>query len=248
MRLLPNDAVQAAASLLALTMSHCAWVALAYDPSGVSLAELIKARAALYGVTIVAPTLLVRSPPNVERFAAAVRAAGADCVEIAGAASPLTVPLATRVREVAPAVHLFLGSDGMCRAAWTNPLDGGVTPLLDRLLMCTRPTLPIDSYPGGRAFRTEYARAFGGVTPDAYALLGYTAMQLGLEAIASAGRSGDNRGAVLRALLYRIHHTRLGIFMFNRFGDSTLDQYGLYKVGVDGNPVYAATLRPRFGF
>jgi branched-chain amino acid transport system substrate-binding protein len=36
----------------------------------------------------------------------------------------------------------------------------------------------------------------------------------------------------------------LGTFGFNKDGDTTLKSYGLYKVGVDGAPVYFETLTP----
>jgi branched-chain amino acid transport system substrate-binding protein len=245
-RLLPNDAVQAAASMLWLHTQRCSKAALAWDRSGDSLAALIGNVAPLYGVTIVSPARLTDSAA-VARLFRTLRAGGANCVEIAGSASPATVTLTKEVHAVAPSVGLILGSEGMCTARWTNGPAGGVPPDLDHLLMCTRPTLPLDLYPGGARFARAYEQQFG-ATPDANALLGYTAMGLGLDTIASLGRNGDSRAAVVNALMHRQHATPLGTISFNRFGDSSIDTYGLYKVGPTGEPVYSTTLRPRFGF
>jgi branched-chain amino acid transport system substrate-binding protein len=245
-RLLPNDAAQAEASLLAFGNAHCARIALAHDRRGASLAKLIRADAPLHGLTVAGSAAVTGTAAGLQ-FLSLVRTSRADCVGIEGTATPALAQLTNRVHATAPAVHLFLGSDGMCVPGWTNALDGGVDPALDRLLLCTRPTLPLDAYPGGAAFRHAYQAAFGGATPDVYALLGYTAMQVGLDAIASLGRRGNERSAVLAALLRRIHHTPLGTFSFDRLGDTTLDVYGLYRVGGAGNPVLVTTLHPRAG-
>jgi branched-chain amino acid transport system substrate-binding protein len=245
-RLLPNDAAQAEASLLAFGNAHCARIVLAHDRRGASLAKLIRADAPLHGLTV-AGSAAVAGTASALQFSTLVRTLRADCVGIEGTATPAMAQLTNRVRAAAPAVHLFLGSDGMCVPGWTNALAGGVDPALDRLLLCTRPTLPLDAYPGGAAFRHAYQAAFGGATPDVNALLGYTAMEVGLDTIASLGRRGNDRAAVLAALIGRVHRTPLGAFSFDRLGDTTLDIYGLYRVGGEGNPVLAATLHPLVG-
>lgn len=247
-RLLPNDAVQALASLSALSTARCSRVALAYDRPGLTLAQLVRADAPRFGITVAA-TVPVGDVSGRLRLPDVVRSTRADCVQISGSATQALTQLTARVHAAAPLVRVFLGSSGMCVPAWTNPRHGGVPSAMDSLLMCTRPTLPLDSYPGAAPFRRAYAAAFGATAvPDVYALLGYTAMQLGLGAVASLGRRGDERSAVLRWLFDTSHATPIGTFSFDRYGDTSLDVYGLYKVGVNGNPHYATTLHPRGGF
>jgi branched-chain amino acid transport system substrate-binding protein len=242
MRLLPGNEAQAQASLRALSDAGCSRVALAFDASGASLAQLIRADASSHAVTIVSPTLIAPGSASLLRFPLAVREAGANCVELAASATPLTVQLTTRIHLDAPLVHLFMGSNGMCVPAWTNVARGGVQPSLAPKLRCTRPTLPVDQYPGGSIFRSQYMHAFDGAVPGVAALLGYTAMELGLDAIASLGRRGDERSAVLSALMDSYHNTALGFFTFDHNGTTTLPIYGLYKVGDSGNPTFSTEL------
>jgi ABC-type branched-subunit amino acid transport system substrate-binding protein len=203
----------------------------------------MRADAPLHGVTVAAYAPITGGLPAAERFAELVKTSRSDCVAIVATATPAMAALTTRVRAIAPVVHLYLGSAGMCVPAWTKAVTDAI-PSMTRLLMCMRPTLPLAAYPGVPAFTRAYQAAFGGATPGIYALLGYTAMQLGLDTIASLGRRGNQRAAVLAALFNRRHSTAMGTFSFNHSGDTTLDQYGLYAVGSDRGPSYQSMLQP----
>lgn len=239
-RLLPSDAVQAAASLLTLRLDGCTHIALLYDGTGTSLAQLIKSAATSYQVSISTEIAVTAATAPVLGALDGFRLAHVECVELAGTASPVT-SLATRVvHETAPNVHLILGSDGMCSRAWTQALGAAVAFTIehDHLLMCTQPTLPVDAYPEGRQFATTYERVYGTV-PTIDALLGYTAMKIGLDTIASLGDSGTSRASVRARLFGLAHPTPMGTISFDANGDSDLDAYGLYLIAPDGEPVYA---------
>ena len=245
--LVPGDPVEAAAQLMALRSKGCTKVAVGYDEAQAALAAGIKATAANYGVEIVSETLLRPGLQSEYSFPVSVHQSGADCVVLAGSvAVDHKVLITTRIHQLLPKAWI-IGSAGMCTRAWTNAGYGGVLSPVDSFLMCTRP-LPIARYPGGAAFIKAFEHANGGVAPGPYALFGYTAMQLGLQAIVNAGREGDDRAAVRSALFSVDHPTALGTFAVEPGGSkSTLSSYGLYRVGHDYDPVYAQTLTPLTG-
>jgi branched-chain amino acid transport system substrate-binding protein len=84
-------------------------------------------------------------------------------------------------------------------------------------------TLARDAYgPSGQ----EVLDALGG--PDPYALYGYEAMSVVLDAI---NRGGPTReGTVAAFFATRDRDSVLGRYSIDRFGDTTLTQYGVYRV------------------
>ena len=68
-------------------------------------------------------------------------------------------------------------------------------------------------------------------------------MKLGLDTIAKLGSKGNDKAAVLAALFAtKDYHGAIGTYGFDANGDTTLKQYGLYKVGPDGNPLYVKSI------
>jgi branched-chain amino acid transport system substrate-binding protein len=73
-------------------------------------------------------------------------------------------------------------------------------------------------------------------------------MKLGLDTVADLGADGSDKQAVLDALFAtKNRKSVLGTYGFDENGDTTLTDYGLYKVDSDGNPVFFKTLRPSAG-
>ena len=57
-------------------------------------------------------------------------------------------------------------------------------------------------------------------------------MKLGLDTIKSLGAQGNSKSAVLKALFATTaRQSVLGVYGFDKNGDTTLKSYGLYKVG-----------------
>ena len=65
-------------------------------------------------------------------------------------------------------------------------------------------------------------------------------MKLGLDTVASLGPKGNDKAAVLAALFANVHNSPLGSFEFDRDGDTTLDDYGVYTVA-NGLPTFSST-------
>jgi ABC-type branched-subunit amino acid transport system substrate-binding protein len=164
---------------------------------------------------------------------------------LAGIASKATVEMTADINAVLPSARIF-APGAMCTSAWTNPRDGGVPTSTGHLIECTRVTLSLSAYPGGKAFLDTFRARYGvSANPSSYAILGYEAMRLGLSTIASLGPNGDSKSAVLSALFsITDRHSVLGTYGFDRSGDTTLRTFGLYKVGPNGNPEFVRAITP----
>jgi branched-chain amino acid transport system substrate-binding protein len=247
LRIVPTDAIQAAADLYAMKQARCGRVVLAEDGEeyGESLAKLVESQRGEYGIDLVSRSAL---DPEAPSFRSTVVAGGEkmrpSCVLLMGIPSKATVEMTEDINAVLPSARIFAPGT-MCTSAWTNRRDGGVPASIDPLIQCTDVTLSLSAYPGGKAFQDAYKAKYGVSNPSPYAILGYEAMSLGLSTIASLGPNGDSKSAVLKALFSTTdRHSVLGTYGFEHSGDTTLRTYGLYKVGKNGDPVFVRTITP----
>ena len=246
LRIVPNDSVQAAADLLAMRQAGCRKVAIASDSEayGTGFARLIQLQKAYYGIDVVSFGPISPAARSFRPYAATLKSLHADCFLLAGVVSTIAVQVTDDVHAALPTAKIF-GPQDMCTAAWTNPKEGGVAATVDPLIECTQVTLSLSAYPGAKAFLAAYRARHPGSDPSPYAILGYEAMRLALSTIAGLGDSGNSKSAVLSALFATAgHHSVLGTYSFDKYGDTTLRSVGLYKVGPTGNPTYFKTLRP----
>ena len=200
-----------------------------------ALAAEIKATAATMGSRSSARPCFGPGLQSEYSFPVSVHQSGADCVVLAGSvAADHKVVITTRIHQLLPKrldnrlrrhVHARLDQ---CRLRWRA--------VTGRRLPGLHPPASGRPLSGGAAFIKAFEHVFGGVAPGPYALFGYTAMELGLQAIASAGRGGDSRAAVRSALFSVDHASPLGTFAIEPDGQTTFASYGLYRVGRDGDP------------
>ena len=246
LRIVPIDSIQAASDLIAMKEAGCTKVAVANDKEayGAGLATLLEQEKGSYGVTITSNTGIDPTAPNFRSYASTVKSQGADCFFFAGIVSNGAVQITKDVNSAIPTAKIF-GGDGVCTATYTNAAKGGVPAKLYPLMQCTVATLDLAAYPGGQTFLAAYKAKYGTSNPDPYAIYGYEAMKLGLDTIKSLGAQGNSKSAVLKALFATTaRQSVLGIYGFDKNGDTTLKSYGLYKVGSNGEPVFYKTLTP----
>jgi branched-chain amino acid transport system substrate-binding protein len=157
-----------------------------------------------------------------------VRRSRARCVAYTGITANGAVPLFRRVAKALPRAQLF-GSDGIAESGFTDPREGGVPARIGRRVTVTVATLAPDALPAaGQAVLRRYATRYGEQFPDPYAVQGYEAMRLVLDAVAAVG---PRQPAVIRWLHdVRNRQSVLGTYSFDRFGDTTLRDYGLYRI------------------
>src|SRR3984957_11291360 len=185
LRIVPIDSIQAAADLLALKNDGWTKDAVANEKEayGAGLAKLLELEKADYGINIVSNTGIDPKAPNFRSYAATIKSQGADCFEFAGIVSNGGVQITKDVHAALPTAKI-LGPDGMCSNAWTSAKAGGVPASIDPLIEGTVATQDLTAYPGGKTFLAAYKKAYGGPSPDPYAIYGYEVMKLGLDTIA----------------------------------------------------------------
>jgi branched-chain amino acid transport system substrate-binding protein len=251
LRLVPRDFVQAGADLLAMAQARCQRVALADDGtvSAAGLVGVMELFHQVYGIDVVGvPRTVGPGATSLTAYAGRLKAERITCFEFAGSVRQ-GVAIADAVHAAVPTAKIF-GPSELCTSAWTNSAQGGVVPAVDRVLECTQPTLPLIDYHGGATFQADYAAAYGVADPSPWSIYGYEAMKLGLDTIARLGSRGDDRAALVAALFaIRDRRSVIGTYSFDHAtGDTTLRDFGLYKVAADGNPTrFVRVLHPQPG-
>jgi branched-chain amino acid transport system substrate-binding protein len=245
LRIVPQDRIQAAALLTTMKGDGCQKVAIANDGEtyGAGLARLMVLQSKQAGVTIVGNTKIDKSAPNFRSYASSIKGKAADCFIFSGVTANGSIQINKDVGAAIPNVKLY-GPDGTCESGFTNPSKHGIPAALGKQFKCTVATQDLAAYPGGKKFLADFKAAYGEAHPDPYAIYGYEAMKLGLDTITKLGDKGNDKAAVLQALFATKNRSSvLGTYSFQKSGDTTLTDYGLYTVGSDGNPTFSKTIK-----
>ena len=236
-RVIPADHVQAAAVVAYMQAEGVKSVVIASDREayGHGLALDVRAIARRAGLRVDGVYgIPVRGGRTVQR-AIARRARRAGALFYGGITQNDAVGLFRTVGRGAPRAKLFAG-DGVAELPFTSRLPSSV----QRRTYITSATLDPKEYPAlGQqffaAFRAAYHR-----DPEPYAIYGYEAMSLALDAIDRSG--GTSRKAVVDALFAtRDRDSVLGRYSIDANGDTTLGTYGGLRVR-GGKLVYARTI------
>jgi branched-chain amino acid transport system substrate-binding protein len=122
------------------------------------------------------------------------------------------------------------GPDGICESGFTDPKKGGIPTSLDPRFKCTVATLDPGSYPpDGKQFFKEYTQKYGDKHPDPYAIYGYEAMSLVLDAI-QRSNTGTKQDILKAIFATKDRKSVLGTYSIDKNGDTTLTDYGVYSV------------------
>jgi branched-chain amino acid transport system substrate-binding protein len=226
-RLTANDRAQGGALAVAMRDRRCRRIASVGDREvyGRGLSVLARRHARKLGLRIaITLTFARRWPAAGLRRIVRLRP---DCVAYTGPAN-FAVDVITHLGRRLPRARFF-GSDGLADPGFVDRREGGIPRRVARRVLLTVGTLaPVAYPPAGRAFLERYAQRYGDPNPDPYAIYGYEAMQLILDAVATVGA---DRVAVidwLRSVTDR--PSVLGSYGFDPFGDTTLRTYGLYRI------------------
>ena len=187
------------------------------------------------GLPVVAVQQFEPKATNYSSLAASIAQTGADCVLISALTESNAVLLTEQIARALPDAQLFAGA-GVAESTYTDPADGGIPLALDPRVLITVAILDPSSYPpAGRRFFVLYARRYG--RPQPYAIFGYEAMSLMLDAISRAtdrGTAAAIRSKVVAAVFAtRDRRSVLGTYSIDHNGDTSLSSYGIYRV-VDG--------------
>ena len=233
-RVVPSDAVQAAVQAKLQRSMGCTKTYVLDDDEfdGRDIAQSFEVAAKAAGLDVVGSQEYEPKATSYASLAAGIAQTGADCV-LLGAVTQNSAPLVTRQIAAALPHALIFGSAELAESTYVDPVLGGIPLALDPRVLLTSPTLSPASYPpAGRKFYALYARRYG--TPQPAAIFGYEAMSLMLDAISRATDGGEGaavRSKVLTALFStRDRHSVLGTYSLDPNGDTSLNEYGVYRV------------------
>jgi branched-chain amino acid transport system substrate-binding protein len=239
-RLPPGDTVEAAAQvrLMGQLGARRIYVIDDQDPFQIPLSDMVATGAARAGIAVAAHDSITLAPEalytgEVEKI---VRS-GAQAVFVSGSSVAGAAGLWRQLHAADPGL-LLLGPSTMANEAFTSQIGpAGPSTYL------STPALPESLYPpsAGRVL-SEYRRDFG-ADGGAYALYGYEAMSVVLDAIRGAGTHGNDRQVVIdRFFATRNRNSVIGRYSVNADGESSLSRYGIDRVS-GGRPVFYRAVR-----
>jgi branched-chain amino acid transport system substrate-binding protein len=239
-RVVPADHIQGAAQVSYQKDNGCKKTYLLNDKEvyGSGLVKNVVAAAKTQGLAIAGNTGIDPKAANYRSVATTIKATGADCVFFGGITDNNAVQLFKDLHAAMPTAKLF-GPDGVAETAFTTKLGSSV----EKVTYVTNPTLDPKLYPAsGQEFFKTYKAKYG-ADPEAYAIYGYEAMGVMLEAIKNAGAKGNDRQAVIDAFFkIKNRESVLGTYSIDENGDTTLSDYGGDRV-VDGKLVFDKVIK-----
>jgi len=234
-RLQPGDPTQAAAQvkLMRELGVHSVYVLNDQDPFEVPLSQIVAADAKSAGIMLAGEDGVdVKGSTSFTGEVEKISNSGAQAVFFAGAGGSGTVALWRQLHSADPHL-LLLGSSAIANESFTSQLGAAAASTY-----ITTPVLPASLYPPPAArVLADYRRHFAGEAGP-YALYGYEAMSVVLDAIRAAGQHGNDRQSVIdQFFAVRNRDSVLGRYSIEADGETTLSRYGVDQV-VAGKPVF----------
>jgi branched-chain amino acid transport system substrate-binding protein len=246
-RIVPKDTIQGAALATVMKEDGCTKVQLTNDKEvyGAGLSANIVLAAKAQGLTLVSNEAIDKNAANYRSLAQKAKAAGADCFVYAGITANNAVQLYKDFAAALPNAKLY-GPDGVAESGFADPKDGGIPADVAARVKVSVATLNPDSYPpDGQEFFKNYSQKYGEDQPDPYAIYGYEAMRLALDAI-DRSKTGDKADIIKALFATKDRASVLGTYSIDKNGDTTLTDYGIYGIK-DGNLTFDKTVKAQVG-
>jgi branched-chain amino acid transport system substrate-binding protein len=229
-RLQPGDPAQAGVQvqLMRSLGVHELYVVDDQDPFEVPLAEIVSGDAERAGIGVAAHDSITTTAPTAAAYAGEVEKierSSADAVFFAGGPQRGAAALWRALHRADPRL-LLLGSNTLASPEFTAAIGAAASQTY-----LTTPILPLSDYPpAATRVLADYRRHFGG-EPGPYALYGYEAMSVVLDAIRRAGDRGNDRQSVIdRFFATSNRDSVLGRYSVLASGETTLARYGVDRV------------------
>jgi branched-chain amino acid transport system substrate-binding protein len=242
-RIVPKDTIQGAALATVMKKDGCTKVAMANDKEvyGAGLASNIEIAAKSQDLNIIFNQGIDPKAPNYRSLASKAKTDGADCFVFAGITSNNGVQIYKDFSAALPTAKLY-GPDGVAESSFFNPKEGGIPASVAKKTKLTVATLSPESYgTAGKKFFADFAAAYGEAHPNPYAIYGYEAMSLALNAI-ERSKTGTKEDIVKALFATKDRDSVLGTYSIDENGDTTLTDYGVYKI-VAGEQVFLETIK-----
>jgi branched-chain amino acid transport system substrate-binding protein len=230
-RIVPKDTIQGAALATLMKQDGCTKVYMTNDKEvyGAGLAENIEGSAKEQGLDIVANDAIDKNAPNYRSLAGKAAGTGADCFVYSGITANNAVQLYKDFAAALPDAKLY-GPDGVAETGFSDPKEGGIPAEVAARVKLTVATLSPDEYPpDGQEFFDTFSKEYDEPNPNPYAIYGYEAMRLALDAIERSG-TGEKADIVKALFETKDRQSVLGTYSIDENGDTTLTDYGVYTI------------------
>jgi branched-chain amino acid transport system substrate-binding protein len=229
-RIVPKDTIQGAALATLMKEDGCTKIELLNDKEvyGAGLARNIQASAKAQGLTISANDAIDKNAANYRSLAQKAATAGDDCMVFSGITANNAAQVFKDFAAALPTAKLY-GPDGVADTTFASPKEGLPRQVANRTKV-TIATLSPDQYPPqGREFFKSYTQKYGEANPDPYAIYGYEAMALALDAI-KRSQTGERADVVKALFATKDRNSVLGTYSIDANGDTSLTDYGVYSI------------------
>ena len=246
-RIVPKDTIQGAAVATLMKQDGCTKVEMTNDKEvyGAGLSKNIQSSAEANGLTIIANDAIDKNAANYRSLASKAKGAGADCFVYSGITANNAVQLYKDFAAALPNAKLY-GPDGVAESGFVNPKQGGIPADVAKRVKVTVATLAPDQYPPeGKKFFSDFTAKYGEKNPDPYAIYGYEAAQLALDAIKRSG-TGEKADILKAIFATKDRPSVLGTYSIDENGDTTLTDYGVYSV-TGGELKFDETIKAKAG-
>jgi branched-chain amino acid transport system substrate-binding protein len=194
---------------------------------GAGVAKTTGDAAKLNGIQVVGNDGIDIKAPNYRALAQKIKSSGADAFFFGGITASNGVQLYKDVWAANPGIKLF-GPDGVAETSFTSKLPADA----QKHTYITVGTIdPKDYPPEGQKFFADFKKAYGTATPEPYAIYGYEAVSLLLDAMKRAGNNCADRSAVIdQVFKTKNKKSVLGTYSIDKDGDVTTNHFGRFFV------------------
>jgi branched-chain amino acid transport system substrate-binding protein len=230
-RIVPKDTIQGAALATLMKEDGCTKVFMTNDKEvyGAGLADNIESSAKEQGLELVANDSIDKNAPNYRSLADKAKSTGADCFVFSGITANNAVQLYKDFAAALPDAKLY-GPDGVAETGFADPKEGGIPADVAARVKVTVATLSPDEYPAdGQEFFKSFTEKYNEPNPNPYAIYGYEAMRLALDAI-DRSQTGEKEDILKALFATKDRESVLGTYSIDENGDTTLTDYGVYTI------------------
>jgi len=245
-RIVPKDTIQGAALATVMKEDGCTKVELTNDKEvyGAGLANVIQGTAKSTGLQIIANDAIDKNAANYRSLAQKAKSAGANCFVFAGTTPNNAVQVYKDFAAALGPDAKFYGPDGVSEKSFIDPKEGGIPASVAKNTKLTVATLAPDKYPPeGRKFFADYSKKYNEKNPQPYAIYGYEAMRLALDAI-DRSKTGKREDIIKALFATKDRSSVLGTYSIDKDGDTTLTDYGVYSIK-DGELVFDKSVKAK---
>jgi len=244
-RVVPTDIIQGAALATAAKADGCKSIEIWNTKTtyATGLARNLQQSAAKQGLKVEGNVGIDPKAPNYRSQAQAIKS---DCFVFTGEIESNGVEAVKDVGTAHPSIKLY-GGDGVVLNAFASPKTGLPTAVGNRFkgtIATLDPCCPAN--PQAKQFVSNYEATYKSGKPDPYAIYGYESMALILSAIKrdadANGGKVSRQGTYKELLTTKNRSSVLGTYSIDSNGDTTLTDYGLYKI-VSGKLVFEKVLK-----